>query len=140
MMRATFTIAAIAFVCRTLVGAQQEITCESPCECTSAHGKGQWTVKNDPSTPPTNASAIQTVTPSNIFGWAGPNVRLTWQSPHTGIENNWYSLTGRDVAVEIEADGDLHLALRDPTDDKAGIVVCEVPCLPVWCGIRQSVF
>jgi len=28
-------------------------------------------VKNDPSIPPTDASAIQSVTPSDMFSWAG---------------------------------------------------------------------
>jgi len=73
-MRGTFTIAAIAFVCSTAAAAQQEVTCESPCECSSAHGKGRWSVKNDPETPPTDTSAIQAVTPSDIFSWAGPEV------------------------------------------------------------------
>jgi hypothetical protein len=43
-----FTIAVVAFVCSTATAAQQEVTCESPCECSSAHGKGRWAVKNDP--------------------------------------------------------------------------------------------
>jgi hypothetical protein len=55
-------------------------------------------------------------------------------------ENNWYSLTGRVVAVKLEADGDLYLALQDATGDKPGIVVCEVPAKPQWCEIRKTVF
>jgi hypothetical protein len=51
----------------------------------------------------------------------------------TGRENNWYSLTGRVVAVKVEADGDLHLALKDATGDKPGIVVCEVLAKSQWC-------
>src|SRR5258705_13222984 len=69
---ATFIIAAIALVCSTAAAAQQEIKCESPCECSSAHGKGRWAVKNDPSTPPVDASSIQAVTPSDVFSWPGP--------------------------------------------------------------------
>jgi len=67
MTRATLPIAAIAFVCSTVAAVQQEVTCESPCECSSAHGKGRWAVKNDPSTAPTDASAIQAVTPKRKF-------------------------------------------------------------------------
>ena len=58
---------------------------------------------------------------------AGPDVPLTQQSKRTGIENEWFALTGRVVALKVEADGDLHLALQDATGDKAGIVVCEIP-------------
>ena|SRR5438094_7924698 len=118
MTRTTLPIAAIAFVCSTVAAAQQEVTCESPCECSSAHGKGRWLVKNDPSSPPTDASAIQSVTPSDIFSWPGPDIHLTQHSERTGIENNWFAVTGRVVAVKVEADGDLHIALSDATGDK----------------------
>jgi hypothetical protein len=47
-------------------------------------------------------------------------VHLTGRSGRTGIENNWYALTGRVVAVKVEADGDLHIALQDATGDKPG--------------------
>jgi hypothetical protein len=112
----------------------------SPCECQRAHGKGRWAVKNDPSLAPNDASAIKAVTPSEMFGWPGPDTPLTWQSERTGIENNWFALTGRVVAVKVEADGDLHLALQDATGDKPGIVVCEIPAKPQWCEIRKTVF
>jgi hypothetical protein len=68
------------------------------------------------------------------------NVPLTWQSERTGIENNWYAVTGRVIAVKVEADGDLHLALQDAIGDEPGIVVCEVPSKRQWCEIRQTVF
>jgi hypothetical protein len=55
-------------------------------------------------------------------------------------ENNWFALTGRVVAVKVEMDGDLHLALQDATGDKAGIVVCEIPAKQQWCSIRETVF
>ena len=49
-------------------------------------------------------------------------------------------MTGRVVAVKVEADGDLHIALSDATGDKQGTVVCEVPLKPQWCDIRETVF
>jgi len=61
-------------------------------------------------------------------------------SERTGIENKWFALTGRVVAVKVEADGDLHIALADATGDKPGIVVCEIPEKPQWCSIRETVF
>jgi hypothetical protein len=84
-------------------------------------------VKNDPETPPTNTSTIQAVTPSDIFSWAGPDVHLAQQSERIGIEQKWFAVTGRIVAVKVETDGDLHIALSDATGDKQGTVVCEVP-------------
>jgi hypothetical protein len=97
-------------------------------------------VKNDPSTPPADASAIQAVTPSEIFGWPGPDAHLAQHSERTGREQNWFSLTGRVVAVKVEADGDLHIELSDATGDKQGIVVAEIPLGPQWCDIRTTVF
>ena len=132
MTRATFTIAAITFLCSAAVAAQQEVTCESPCECSSAHGKGRWSVKNDPETPPTDTSTILAVTPSDVFSWPRPEVHLTQQSERTGIENNWYALTGLVVALEVGADDDLHIALQDATGDRPGSVVAEVPAKPGW--------
>src|SRR4029453_5010407 len=139
MTRATCTIAAIALVCGTGTAAPL-VTFESPCECHDNHGKGRWSVKNDPSTPPTDARAIKSVTPSQMYGWPGIGVQLSWQSERTGIENNWYALTGRVVGVKVEADGDLHLAPQDVIGNKPGIVVCEGLAKPQWCEIRQTVF
>src|SRR6266511_3497045 len=140
MTCANFTIAAIVFVCATAAATPQPpVTFESPCSCRDAHGKARLVVKNEQSTPPTDASAIQSVTPSDMFSWPGPDVHLTGQSERTGIENKWYALTGRVVALKAESDGDVHIALSDATGDKPGIVVCEIPAQPKWCLIRQRV-
>ena len=93
MTRATFTIAAIAFVSGTAAAAPL-VTYESPCECRDYRGKGRLTEKNDAALPPTDPNAIQAVTPSAIFSWPGPGVHLTGRSGRTAIENNWYALTG----------------------------------------------
>jgi hypothetical protein len=139
MKRATYVIVAIVLVWSEAAAAPL-VTYESPCECRDNHGKGRWAVKNDSSTPPADASAITSVTPSQMFDWPGIGVQLSWQSERTGIENNWYALTERVFAVKVEADGDLHLALQDATGNKPGGVVCEVPAKPQWCEIRQTVF
>src|SRR6266487_1187656 len=139
MRRATFTIAAIALVCSTRAAAPP-VTFESPCECRDNHGEHRWAVKNDPSTSPVDASAIQAVTPSDVFSWPGSAEHLTKSSERSRIENNWFALTGRIVDVKVEMDGDLHLALQDATGDKAGIVVCEIPAKQQWCSIRETVF
>src|SRR5438034_8299058 len=141
MTRATaFIIAAIAFLCTTAAATSLPVTFESPCECRDNHGKHRWSVKNDSSLPPADANAIQAVTPSNIYSWPGPDVPLTQRSERTGRENEWFALTGRVVALKVETDGDLHIALQDATGDKPGIVVAEVPAKPQWCEIRKTVF
>jgi len=113
-------ITAIVLVCGTVLAAPQPpVTFDSPCECQGNHGEHRWSVKTDSSLP-TDASAIQSVTPSDVYGWPGMDVHLTMQSERTGNENNWYALTGRVVAVKVEADGDLHIALQDATGDKPG--------------------
>jgi hypothetical protein len=138
MTRWTLPIA-VAFLCSNAAAAPP-VTFESPCDCRDNHGEHRWSVKNDSSLPPTDASAIQSVTPSDVLSWPGPDVHLTQSSERTGIENNWFALTGRVVAVKVETDGDLHIALQDATGDKPGIVVCEIPAKPKWCEIRQTVF
>ena len=115
MMRATLTIAAVAFLSSAAAETSPPVTFESPCECHDNHGEHRWAVKNDPSTPSADASAIQAVTPPGIFSWPGPDVHLTGESERAGIENKWFALTGRVVAVQVEADGDLHIALADTT-------------------------
>jgi len=139
MRRATtFAIAAIALLCTAAT--QPPITFDSPCSCHDNHGKARVSMKNDPSPPPTDASAIQAVTPSDMFSWPGPVARLTPQSKRTGLEEKWFAVTGRVVGIKSETDGDLHIALAGATGDKPGIVVCEVPAKPQWCEIRNTVF
>src|SRR5438093_11269708 len=99
------TIAAIAFL-SSAAASQPPVTFESPCECRDNHGEHRWAAKNDPSTPPAEASAIKAVTPSHVFSWQGPDVHLTGQSERTGIENKCFALTGRECGQRGEKDGD----------------------------------
>ena len=73
---------------------------------------------------------FQVVTPSEIFSWHGPDVHLTQSSDRTGIENNWYALTGRVVDLKVEADGDIHIALVDATGNNVGTISAEIPVGP----------
>ena len=126
-MKYPTTLIIAALVCRAAVAAPEPVTCDSPCDCHDAHGEARWSVKSDASLPPTDASAIQAVTPSDMFSWPGPDASITMQSERTGIENKWFALTGRVVELKVEEDGDLHIALHDATGDKPGVVVCEIP-------------
>src|SRR5216117_612389 len=109
----TFITAAIAFLSSAAAETPPPVTFESPCECRDNHGEHRWSVKNDSSLPPRDASAIQAVTPSDVFSWPGPDVHLIQNSERTAIENNWFAVTGRVVALKVETDGDLHIALAD---------------------------
>ena len=114
MTRQAFTIAAIAFVCGTAAAAPL-VTYESPCECRDYHCKDRLTEKNDAALPPTDASAIQAVTPSDIFSWQGPSEPLTRSSGRIAAEQKWYAVTSRVVELRAEADGDL--LTYDRTED-----------------------
>src|SRR5437763_7347738 len=100
MTRVGFTIAAIAFLCSTAASAPP-VTFDSPCECHDNHGEHRWSVKNDASLPPTDASLITLATPSDVLNWPGPGVHTTQSSERIGIENDWYAITGRVIAVKI---------------------------------------
>jgi hypothetical protein len=129
MTRATFTIT-IALVCGTAVATPPPVTFESPCSCRDNHGQHRWSVKIDPSLRLRMQTRFKLSHLARYTVGRGLDVPLTQQSERTGIENNWYALTGRLVALKVEADGDLHIALQEATGDKPGIVVCEVPAKP----------
>jgi hypothetical protein len=101
MTRTAVTVAGIVFIF-SAAAISQPVTFESPCSCHGNHGEHRWSVKNDAETPPTDASAIQAVTPSDMASWPGADGQLPWHSERTGRANNWYSVTGRVVAVKIE--------------------------------------
>jgi hypothetical protein len=115
------------------------LTCSKPTAHDN-HGKHRWAEKNDPALPPGDASAIQAVTPSDIFNWQGPTEYLVPSSERIWSEQKWYALTGRVVELRAEEDGDLHIALQDASGDKPGIIVAEIPAKAQWCELRKIVF
>jgi len=121
----------------------REVTFVSPCECQGQKSGTRWPVKTDPSPVPLDKSAIQSVTPSQICEWKGPesNVPLTPETDtRIAAEQKWYNLTGRVVGVKVEADGDITLVLQDADGKKGGSVGAEIPVGPTWCELRQTVF
>src|SRR5438552_10388436 len=113
MTRATFTVA-VDFLC--IAAAAPEVIFVAPCECQGFHGKNRWIAKTDLSPVPSDKSAIQSVTPSQIYTWEGigPDVDLTqYIEARMPSEQKWYALTGRIVDAKVEADGDIHIALVD---------------------------
>src|SRR5215468_2858100 len=72
-MKYPTTLIIAALFCSTAAAAQESTTCNSPCYCHDAYGEGRWSVKTDASLPPTDASAIQAVTPSEMFSWPSPD-------------------------------------------------------------------
>jgi len=119
------------------------VTFVSPCECQSQKSGSRWTPKTDPSPVPLDKSAIQSVTPSRIYDWKGPepNVPLTPETDtRIPAEQKWYNLTGRLVNLKVEADGDITLVFKDADGRKAGSVGAEIPVGPQWCELRKLVF
>ena len=55
------------------------VTFASPCECIAFHGVNRWVAKTDLTPVPSDKSAIQAITPSQIYAWEGmgPDVNLT---------------------------------------------------------------
>ena len=122
--------------------AAPEVIFVSPCECKGFHGKNRWIAKTDLAPVPLDKSAIQSVTPSQMYAWEGlgPNVELTATTERMPSEQKWYALTGRIIDVKVEADGDIHIALVDATGNNVGTVSAEIPVGPKWCETRQTVF
>ncbi len=143
MKRAPFALLAFAVIAPTF-GKEPapDVTFVSPCECQGFHGIHRWVTKTDQAPVPSDKSAIQSVTPSQIYAWEGlgPDVELTATSEGLPAEQKWYALTGRVVDAKVEADGDIHLALQDADGKNAGTVTAEIPVGPKWCEIRQMVF
>jgi hypothetical protein len=134
-------VATIALLC--IASAAPEVIFVSPCECQGFHGKTRWVTKTDQAPVPSDKSAIQTVTPSQIYAWEGlgPDVDLTlYTEERMPSEQKWYALTGRVVDAKVEADGDIHIALVDANGNSVGTVSAEIPVGPKWCEIRQTVF
>ena len=144
MKRAPFALLAFVVIAQTF-GKEPAptVTFVSPCECIAFHGVNRWVAKTDLSPVPSDKSAIQAITPSQIYAWEGlpADVDMTnYTEARLPAEQKWYALTGRIVDAKVEADGDIHLALQDADGKNAGTVSAEIPVGPKWCEIRQVVF
>ena len=74
------------------------VTFVSPCECIGFHGIHRWVTKTDQAPVPSDKSAIQSVTPSQIYAWDGlaPDVDFTnTTEERMTSEQKWYALTSR---------------------------------------------
>jgi len=115
----------------------------SPCECQGQKSGSRWPAKTDPSPVPLDKSTIQSVTPSQIYEWKGPepNVPLTSETDtRIAAEQKWYNLTGRLVNLKVEGDGDITLVFQDADSKKEGSVNAEIPVGLEWCELRKLVF
>src|SRR5438093_856926 len=118
MRRAPFALFAFIVASVSARSPAPEVIFISPCECQGFHGKNRWIAKTDLTPVPLDKSAIQSVTPSQIYAWEGlgADVDLTRQvEARMPSEEKWYALTGRIVDAKVEADGDMHIALEDAT-------------------------
>ena len=83
-----------------------EVIFISPCECQGFHGIHRWIAKTDLTPVPLDKSAIQSVTPSQMFAWEGlaPDLDLaSMVEARMPSEEKWYALTGRVVDAKVEA-------------------------------------
>ena len=143
MRRAPFALFAFVVASIFAKSTAPEVTFVSPLECVGFHGKNRWVAKTDLTPVPLDKSAIQSVTPSQIYAreGLGPDVDLTqYTEARMASEQKWYALTGRIVDAKVEADGDIHIALVYATGNNAGTVSAEIPVGRKWCEIRQTVF
>src|SRR6516164_7086851 len=80
MKRALFPLLAFVVIAQTF-GKEPAptVTFVSPCECIAFHGVNRWVAKTDLTPVPSDKSAIQAITPSQIYAWEGmgPDVNLT---------------------------------------------------------------
>ena len=143
MRRAPFALLVFVVASAFAKSMAPEVIFTSPCECQGFHGKNRWIAKTDLTPVPLDKSVIQSVIPSQIYGWEGlgPDVDLTGMTEaRMPSEEKWYALTGRVVDAKVEADGDIHIALADADGNNVGKVSAEIPVGPKWCEIRQTVF
>jgi hypothetical protein len=86
------------------------VTVSLPCNAQGQYAADRLAPKNDPSPIPSNKSAIQKITPSQIYAWPGTGTRYR-VTRHTETrlspEQKWYPLTGHVVDIRLEADGDI---------------------------------
>jgi hypothetical protein len=83
--RLSFALLAFVIIVSTFAKSAEAptVTFVSLCECIGFHGKNRWVTKTDLSPVPLDKSAIQSVTPSQIYQWEGlgPDVELTGTLP-----------------------------------------------------------
>ena len=159
MTRAPFALLVFVVASAFAKSTASEVIFISPCECQGFHGKNRWIAKTDLTPVPLDKSAIQSVTPSQIYAWEGlaPDVDIMGMGEaRMPSEEKWYALTGRVVDAKVEADGDIHLALEDATGNNVGTVSAEIPmsarpyvpaagiggmgCYPLPPGGKRSLF
>ena len=100
MTRAAFALLVFVLASAFAKSTAPEVSFISPCECIGFHGKNRWIAKTDFTPVPLDKSAIQSVTPSQIYAWEGiaADVDLAGMvEARMPLEEKWYALTGRVV-------------------------------------------
>jgi len=117
----------LLFICTKPAAQQIEVTFVSPTECDLAHGAYRWDVKTDQELPPDTIPDTNKVKPSDIAQWPPLQGKVTMHTPRSGREKDWFEVTGKVVLVRAEADGDLHIQLKDADGQSDIMVVVEIP-------------
>lgn len=120
-------------------GPARTVVYSSECSCENDHGVARWRAKTDRSEPPGDRNSIQAIVPSDMFAWPGPGT-IPRGGTRLGKETQWFALTGRVITLQAENDADLHMVLVDPTGNKPGKVIAEIPLGDRWCKLRTIAF
>src|SRR5205085_7746312 len=115
-------------------------TFPTECSCENDHADSRWTAKTDLSEPPTDLSQITAITPSQMYAWDGPGIRVSRRADRIPAEKRWYSMTGRVESIRAEEDADIHIVLADASGNGVGKVIVEVPLEARWCPMRTQIF
>ena len=96
-----------------------EVIFISPCECQGFHGKNRWIVKTDFTPVPLDKSAIQSVTPSQIYAWEGlgADVDLTpYSEARMPSEEKWYLSLAASLTQKWKQTATFTLRLKMPPE------------------------
>ena len=145
MKRTSLSGLAALTVCTALAAQQIEVTFVSPTECEQAHGVYRWDSKTDQELPPDTIADANKVKPSDIAQWPPLQGKITMHTPRSGREKDWFEVTGKVVLVRAEADGDLHIQLKDADGQSDVMIVVEIPVKQhpgesPWDELRTQVF
>ena len=116
------------------------VTYEDECHCDGNHGVWRWTAKTEEEMPPAAIPPSHDIRPSDIAAWAGPGGDFHKDTPRSGKELQWFTVTGQVTKVKAEADGDLHVQLVDADGSGDVEIVVEFPMGSTWCAMRHTVF
>lgn len=118
---------------------KEEVTFVNACKCEGNHWEFRSDVKSEAEAPPDNIPNSHKLKPSDLGNWGRTLDHMHKDTPRSGKEKEWFEITGKVVLLKAEADGELHLQLKDVTGGSPLNLIVEIPLGEKWCKIRQTV-